>query len=126
MVLQNYRSRPMGHMASSKVRIDADGMVCGHGTEGGYDIDEEIAVRVFGMDRELVQAWIWEIPGFSSDRRHAASVVQQMLSKPEDVRSRFEALLASHVKRASSGASISEAIVVLTPDVICECAIKSL
>lgn len=112
--------------ASHSIRTDANGYVCGYGTDDGCDIDEEIAMRVFGMDRERVRDWMWEIPGFSSDRRHAAAVVQQMLSKPEDVRSTFESLLSNHVKRASSGKSFAEAIVVLTPDVICECAIKSL
>lgn len=112
--------------ASHGVRVDADGYVCGFGTDDGFDIDEEIAIRVFGMDRELIAAWAWEIPGFSSDRRYAAAVVQRMLSKPEDVRSTFESLLSIHVKRASSGNIFAEAIVVLTPDVICDCAIKSL
>ena len=117
-------------LAESTIKIDSIGMVCGFGTPQGSAIDnnmdEEIAERVFGVPRSVIDAWPWGIPAFSSDRRHAASVALQMLAKPEATREKFNRILSDHVKRASETGSLAESLVVLTPDVICTAAIKSL
>ena len=90
------------------------------------EINEEIAERVFGVPRSVIEAWPWSVPDFYADRRYAAAVVHQMTLKPSQIRSIFERLLSEHADRAGVNGGIAEALITLTPDIICEAAIKSL
>jgi len=95
--------------------------------DAALEMNRAIAREVFGVPDEVIlglDAVGIPLPAYSTDRRAANSAMTKVWSKGREVRAYLEGLLA---RRASLGGEapqeftgISTAIVVLTPDVICE------
>lgn len=94
------------------------------------DADEDrnidIARKIFGIANEILDAWPWGVPEFSSDRRWSAAVVTAMWSKPDNVRLEFERQMLELAARMKLKGGLVEAMVVNTPDEICKAALTAL
>jgi hypothetical protein len=89
------------------------------------ELDIEIAVHVFGVSRDAVEAWPWPIPGFSSDRRWSAAVVTEMWSRNNSETKVFERKLRTLADACKLNGGLAELMVVNTPDEICKAAITA-
>ena len=91
-------------------------------------LNNDVAAIVFGVSRDLLDAWPWPKPDFAGDRRWSAAVVTHMLSKPDATRRVFEreleSLAETFVARGSKG-GLCELMVVNTPDELCKAAVTA-
>ncbi|MDD5177362.1 MAG: hypothetical protein PHQ05_13170 [Sterolibacterium sp.] len=97
--------------------------------EIGEELDAAIAREVFGVTQAVIDAWPWPVPEFSTDRRWAAAVAEKMLFSP-DWREPFDCKLHAAAKvagweSAEQFSGLATLLTVLTPDVICQSALKT-
>ncbi len=85
------------------------------------ELDEAVAREVFGLSQEQIDAWPWGVPGFSSDRNHAAWVLCRIWPD-EDKRAAMERELRARLPLEDGG--LLKALIVAAPDEICATALS--
>lgn len=90
------------------------------------ELDKEVAAVVFNVPREVIAAWPWAAPEFSTDRRWSAAVVSHMWCERDDVRQAFERGMQAHAAKLHSKGGLVEAMMVIFPDDICRIALAAI
>lgn len=93
------------------------------------ELDVAVAEQVFGVSREIIEAWPWGVPAFSSDRQWSAGVVGCMLAHP--ARELFDVELERAAirwgwKAQPEYAGAGALVLVLTPEEICKAALAAI
>jgi len=85
------------------------------------DLNWGVVQRLLGFSEREIDGWPWGLPEFSTDRRHAAGLVNWIwLSEPH--RKSFDRHMAERMPKPHHG-GIAETLVVCIPSLICEVAL---
>jgi hypothetical protein len=95
----------------------------------GEEIDKETAEEVMGWCKCAINNHNIPIPEYSTDRRCAAAVIEEMRTKPASVVDEFNTKLkewAVGIKAQIGSDDLSNILLFFTPDVICMAALSAI
>lgn len=95
-------------------------------SKAGAELDKEVAAVVFGVPLEVLDAWRWGMPEFSTDRTWASHVIQEMWSKPDRIRLAFERHLQTVIDSFTHKGGLAEMMFVCMPWDICHAALATM
>ncbi|MDN0081626.1 hypothetical protein QU487_02475 [Crenobacter sp. SG2305] len=90
------------------------------------ELDEQVAIKVFGFPEELVMRTDFPLPNYSSSANAAVKVLERMEGMPAETLARFNARLDSVLQEQAQPLRITDCLRLLDPYEISKAAIQAL